>query len=311
MKGLDRFFPAAPAPGAAGDTGLFGPDSTAWRIARERLIVAGGPAALLLQVAHPLVAEGVRAHSGFTDDPLQRLRGTLDAVLTVTFGDRGQVRAAAGYVARRHRPVRGTLPAAGGPLPAGTPYSATDPGLALWVFSTLVRTALEVTEAFHRPVLAGERDAYYRDMRQLAHVFGVPDRLLPDGYAALERYMDAQIRTTLQVGAAGQQIARQVLAPQPPIVPWPLRGVPAILAAGVLPPVLRDAYGLPWRRRERAVFAVARRVARIAVPLLPGGVRYWPHYRVAAARVRRAPATGPGGGSSSSPTPAAGAEEPS
>jgi uncharacterized protein (DUF2236 family) len=288
MRGRARYFPAAPAPGTAGDAGLFGPDSVAWRIARERLIVAGGPAALLLQVAHPLVAEGVRAHSGFATDPLQRLRGTLDAVLTVTFGDRDQVRAAAGHVARRHRPVRGTLPVPSGPIPAGAPYSATDPELSLWVFSTLVWSAIEVTHAFHRPVPAGERDAYYRDMRQFAHFFAVPDRLLPGDYAGLEQYVEQQVRTALHVGGAARQIARQVLAPDPPIVPWPLRGMPSLLAAGVLPPVLREAYALPWRRRERVVFAVVRRAARLAVPLLPGPIRYWPHYRVARDRVARA-----------------------
>ncbi|WP_104180529.1 oxygenase MpaB family protein [Arthrobacter sp. B0490] len=285
MKGMSRFFPAAPGPGTAGDAGLFGPDSAAWRIARERLIVAGGPAALLLQLAHPLVAEGVRAHSGFAGDPLQRLRGTLDAVLTVTFGDQAQVRAAAGHVARRHRPVRGTLPVRGGSIPAGTPYSATDPDLALWVFSTLVWTALEVTDAFHRPVPAVEREAYYRDMRRFAHFFGVPDAFLPTDYAGLDRYLAEQVRTTLDVGAAGEQLARQVLAPEPPLVPWPLRGVPSVLAAGVLPAVLREAYALPWRRRERVVFALACRVARLAVPLLPARIRYWPHYRVARDRV--------------------------
>ncbi len=288
MKGPARYFPAAPAPGTSGDAGLFGPESAAWRIARERLIVAGGPAALLLQVAHPLVAEGVRAHSGFATDPLQRLRGTLDAVLTVTFGDRAQVRAAAGHVARRHRPVRGTLPVPEGPVPAGTPYSAMDPDLSLWVFATLVWSAIEVTQAFHRPVPALERDAYYRDMRQFAYFFAVPDRLLPHDYAGLEQYVDRQIRTGLHVGAAGRQIARQVLAPHPPIVPWPLRGMPSLMAAGVLPGVLREAYALPWRRRERVVFAVVRRSARLAVPLLPGMIRYWPHYRVARDRVTRA-----------------------
>lgn len=285
MTWFARFFPAAPSPGESGDPGIFGPDSAAWRIARERAILAGGPAALLLQVAHPLVGEGVRAHSGFATDPLQRLRGTLDAVLTVTFGDRAQVRAAVGYVARKHRPVRGTLPDAGASIPAGTRYSANDPDLALWVFSTLVWTALEVTDIFLRPTTPAERDAYYRDMTQMAHLFGVPEALLPADYAGLERYVDEQVRTVLDVGTTAHLISRQILAPDPPIVARPLRPLPSVLAAGVLPPEVRDAYGLPWGRRERAAFAVVRRAARLVVPLLPGRVRYWPHYVVARRRV--------------------------
>lgn len=184
MKGLARFLPPPPAAGRAGDLGLYGPDSPAWRVARERLIVFGGPAALLLQVAHPLVAEGVRAHSDFASDPLQRLRGTLNAVLTVTFGDRAQARASARQVTGKHRPVRGALSDAATTMPAGTTYSAFDPELALCVFSTLVWIAIEVTNSFFRPVAPAET-AYYRDMRQLGHVFGVPDGLLPDDYAGL------------------------------------------------------------------------------------------------------------------------------
>ena len=286
MRGLARFFPPAPAPGAAGDAGLFDPGSTVWRLARERLIMAGGPAALLLQVAHPLVGEGVRAHSDFATDPLRRLRGTLDAVLTVTFGDRAQVRAAAGHVARKHRPVTGTLPRPSASVPAGTPYSATDPGLALWVFATLVWTALQVTDRFLRPTSAEERDAYYRDMRQLAHLFGVTDAVLPEDYRGLERYVAEQLRGTLDAGPTARLIARRILAPDPPIIPGPLRPLPAILAAGILPARLREGYGLPWRRRERMMFAVLRRTSRLVVPLLPGRVRYWPHYRVARDRVR-------------------------
>ena len=76
-------FPGAPAPGRAGDPGLFGPSSVAWRVGRERLLLAGGPAALLMQVAHPLVAAGVSAHSDFEADPLRRLRGTMGTTLTV------------------------------------------------------------------------------------------------------------------------------------------------------------------------------------------------------------------------------------
>src|SRR5438093_12192393 len=82
-------------PGQAGDPGLFGPGSVVWRVGRERVLLAGGPAALLLQLAHPLVAEGVAAHSGFEREPLQRLMATLDATLTITFGDRAQAEAAA------------------------------------------------------------------------------------------------------------------------------------------------------------------------------------------------------------------------
>jgi len=287
VQPLSSFFPAPPSPGQAGDPGLFGPGSAAWRIGRERLLTAAGPAALLLQVAHPLVAEGVAAHSDFTTDPLRRLRGTLDAVLTVTFGDTTQVRESAEHVGRRHRPVRGTLPVATGPIPAGTPYRADDGDLGLWVFATLVWTAITVTDGFARPVSPQERDAYYRDMTSLAEVFRVPASLLPDDYTGLTQYVDHQVRHVLTVGPTAARLAEQILRPDPPIVPPPVRPVPALLAAGMLPAAVREGYGLARRGRERVAFAAVQRATRHALPLLPARVRYWPHYLVATERVGR------------------------
>src|SRR5439155_6386821 len=133
--------------GAPGDPGLFGPQSMIWNVARERVLVAAGPAALLMQLAHPLVAAGVAAHSDFRRDPFARLRSTLDATLTISFGDMAQANRAAARVMAVHRRVRGSLPVAVGPFTAGTAYDATDPELALWVHATLVVAALDAFDA--------------------------------------------------------------------------------------------------------------------------------------------------------------------
>lgn len=44
--------------------GVFAPDSAMWRINRERFVLIGGPAAAILQAAHPSVAFGVAARAG-------------------------------------------------------------------------------------------------------------------------------------------------------------------------------------------------------------------------------------------------------
>jgi uncharacterized protein (DUF2236 family) len=50
------------------DPGLFGPDSVTWRIHREDALLLGGGRALIMQVAHPLVAAGVGEHSRYRED---------------------------------------------------------------------------------------------------------------------------------------------------------------------------------------------------------------------------------------------------
>ena len=54
------------------------PTSVAERINGERLVVLGWGIAILLQVAHPLVAAGVAEHSSFTRHRFSRL-GRLHA----------------------------------------------------------------------------------------------------------------------------------------------------------------------------------------------------------------------------------------
>jgi uncharacterized protein (DUF2236 family) len=67
--------PAVPLPDPV--LGFYGPGSAMWRVNREAVLLAAGQTALLLQIAHPHVAEGVAHHSDFEADPWRRLRGTL------------------------------------------------------------------------------------------------------------------------------------------------------------------------------------------------------------------------------------------
>lgn len=129
--------PAEPAPGAPSDPGLFGPASEAWRVGRERVLLAAGPAGLLLQLAHPPVAAGVAQHSDFRADPFHRLRATLDATLTVVFGDREQATAAVARLRARHRHVTGSRDSV---LPKPAENRKPPISSPIWSFSTRVQT---------------------------------------------------------------------------------------------------------------------------------------------------------------------------
>tara|TARA_B110000003_G_scaffold16040_1_gene15901 strand:+ start:23916 stop:24212 length:297 start_codon:yes stop_codon:yes gene_type:complete len=64
----------------------FSPDSELWLVNRYANGLLFGPAAVLLQVAHPQVAQGVVDHSDFREDALGRLRRTLSTVNRIAFG---------------------------------------------------------------------------------------------------------------------------------------------------------------------------------------------------------------------------------
>lgn len=241
------------------EQGLFRSGCWLRRVSAEPVLLFGGGRALLLEVAHPLVAAGVAEHSDFERDPFGRLQRTLDAMSAIVFRPRAAALAAARGVEAAHASVRGRLRCDAGPFRAGTPYSGRDPELVLWVWASLVDTGLLVYERFVAPLDAAARTAYYADQRGVARLLGVPDVLLPATHTAFRRYVDRMLSgDVLTVTEQGRAVARAVLDPA---VRVPGQRRVADLTAALLPPRLREAFGLDWdeeraRRVERLVASV-------------------------------------------------------
>src|SRR5918997_2404285 len=141
---------------AAGESaGVFGPSAQIWSIDREAALFLGAGRALLLQLAHPWVAEGIAQHSTTLTDPIGRFHRTFDVMFTLVFGTLDQALAAARRLHRRHSAVEGRMSATVGPFPAGSPYLANEVSPLTWVHATLVETALKVHE-LACPALPGE-----------------------------------------------------------------------------------------------------------------------------------------------------------
>jgi len=124
--------------------GYFPPESVIRRIGNSPLtpFLGGGPA-VLLQMAHPLVATGVVEHSDYRRDLWRRLVRTLRALYLMAFGSKAEAEQAGAIVREVHAHVAGTTEVERGCFPAGTRYSASDPELMLWVHATLVHASLE------------------------------------------------------------------------------------------------------------------------------------------------------------------------
>ena len=243
------------------DNGILANDSAARRINRESFLLLGGTAALLMQVAHPLVAAGVDQHSDFRRSPLRRLVRTVDTTLAIVYGERATAEGALKRIGRRHAPVRGQAA-------DGRAYRARDPRLMLWVQTTLVLTSVRWYEAVMGRMTAAERDAYWAEGRFFAGELGVPDDLFPRTYADLERYEAEMLSTAVIPDSVARTVARDVLRPYawlPEALYWPTDA----LSAALLPIPLRESfglrYGLPQRLFYRAVI-VALRALRTVLP---------------------------------------------
>jgi uncharacterized protein (DUF2236 family) len=255
--------------------GYFTPDDAIWRVGRELALMLGGGRALLLQVAHPLVAAGVANHSGYRQDPWKRLEGTMNAVWTVVFGTREEADRAAARVRAMHSQVAGRTAVAMGCYPAGTPYSALDPELLLWVHATLVDSALLVHSKWVRPLSESEQVAYYEDMKTCARLFGTPAEVIPRTLEDFRSYMNERLEgEEITVTETAREIARTVLHPPLPLALRPAVQAVNLVTASLLPPRLRREYGITWDPARAALVAASREwVRRVAMPLIPGRLR--------------------------------------
>jgi uncharacterized protein (DUF2236 family) len=168
--------------------------------------------ALVMDVAHPLVAAGVEDHSRFRRNPWRRAWSTVDTGLRLVFGSTATARAAARQIYAVHDHINGSLPETVGPFDGGTDYTAHDATLLLWVWATLVDSAGLAYTRWVRPFNAEEAEAYYTDMVAFARFVGIPAELLPPDRPAFDRYLDTMIADEhMGAGAVSGDLARQIL----------------------------------------------------------------------------------------------------
>lgn len=276
-------------PGAS----LFSPRGQVWRVNREAVLLAGGGRALLMQVAHPLVAAGVARHSAFEREPLLRLWRTLDLTLTIVFADAAGALAAVQQIERRHRPVHGRLDEAVGRFAAGTEFDANDPELQHWVHATLVDSAMVTFERFVTPLSNAEKEELYQESKITARLFGIPEPTIPATHADFAAYVRDMVEgDTLCFGRDGRRVADSIMDPPLPPGLRQIAGSGRILTEGLLPPALRERLGYAWSDRRQRRLERAAALSRRTLPLLPARVRYFPH----AVRAGKAGAWGVGRG---------------
>ena len=238
-----------------------GRDSMAWRIDSEPVLLAGGARALLLQVAHPSIAAGVEDHSAYKRDPWGRLFGTVHIVTKMLFGTPAESRRNIEMLEVFHQSIVGTRE-------DGDQYRALDPDLLLWVWATLVDTAIHVYELAVGPLSVPERERYMLESRGLAQGVGVPLEMCPTTWSDFVDYFNGVVENDLQITRGARAVAFGVLSPPLPlgisnVASLPLR----VVTAGLLPPSVREQYEIGWsdsdERRFKAVFALARTLSAV------------------------------------------------
>jgi len=266
--------------------GIYGPGSISWRIDREAALFLGGGKAALLQLAHPYVAHAVDQHSATRSDPLGRFQRTFDNVFAMVFGDWDTAVRCSRRVHAIHQRIHGEIAEDIGVFARGAPYDANDEGALLWVHATLLDSAVEAHELALGPLALRDKEHYYEESKRFARLFGISDAVLPATWSAFgDYYRDMLASDVIRVGGPAREIASFLFqSPKPAF--RPLFRFLRALTAGLLPPRLRQEFGLPWGSGDRALFRASLATLRRAYPRLPRRLRYVPAYVRAQRRLR-------------------------
>ena len=253
---------------------LFDSNGTFWQVNREQVLLLGGGAALLMQVAHPKIAAAIADHSEFREHPIQRLYSTVKTMRELIYGDRDTSLAAIKRVNHIHSGVHGSMSEGTSFFSVGTPYSAANPELVLWVYATLVDTSLKAYSIFVRRLAPEEEQAYYLESRIIAKIFGAHDELIPSDLTSFQEYFTDMLNgPVLEITPTARGLAEDIIHP-------PIRGLPATLGdiisvptLALLPKQLRERYDFRWDSKRELAWSIARRSIRRTLPFVPKLVR--------------------------------------
>jgi uncharacterized protein (DUF2236 family) len=265
--------------------GFFGADSMVRRLHRERVVAFSGLRALFMQACEPLGVVGFEQHSIIFDDPRTRLLRTDERMSRVYFGTAEQAERTGRIVRAMHRRVRGVTDEDYGPVPAGTPYDASDPALGLWVLATLADSALLYYERVLGTLDPDDRERYWAEYRRVGELLGLPSDSMPAGVADLRDYVNGRLTDgSLWINEDRRDRAKKMLF-EPPftgfmrVATTPIRETIKLISVGMLPSQVRTLLGFSWDPAREALLRSYLLQLRLGSRFWPDAVRLHPAAR--------------------------------
>ena len=251
--------------------------SVVWRYAGDARLLTGAGYALLLQVSHPTVGAGVSEHSNFKADPWGRLFRTLDYTYSMVYGGPELAREIGRRVFEMHKRIKGTKP-------DGERYHALEPDAYAWVHATLADSIVRGNRRFGLKMPLDEVERFWSEWRELGRLVGVQTRELPEGWARFRAYFEQMVEERLESTEAVQDVLSTLTQPARPPLPlltdatWRVARLPmarllSLATIGLLPPRLRERFGVGWSRAQELELGALGALARSLTPVMPDSLR--------------------------------------
>lgn len=264
--------------------GIFGSDSITWRINRESALFLGAGRAALLQLAHPWVSTALDQHSSLLAKPIARFHNTFRIVFTMIFGSAPQAMRTARSLYQMHTKIRGDLPGDVAGYTKGSRYEALQVPALIWVYATLIESAVIAYQCVLPLLRPDDLAAYYAESKILAGLFGIPPDALPPDWSSFQAYV-AQMCTSEALGVNDRSrfMARSIMTGANSWIHIPRWY--SSLTTEWLPPRFREEFDFPFGSSERTRSERAQHFLPRVYAKLPSSLRYVGPYQEAQARV--------------------------
>ena len=265
--------------------GFFPPDSELRRIAAELIVFLASGRALMLQVAHPTVGQGVHDHSNFRTDALGRGIRTFGSLYIMGFGRQKLAMRVAERVFRVHLKIKGDFPDGTGAR-AGRKYSALERDASVWVLATLIEGTKFAYDQVAPGTMVGVRvENLYHDFKLLGRFFNIQDDQMPPTYGEFQAYFDDMVAHHLEVTPSARKVGKALQGTMKlPYAPgnWLMH----MLAAETLPPNVREQFGIRRSAATRAGYQSLRAAMRAVHNNAPHSLRALPLHWIPEWRIR-------------------------
>lgn len=232
---------------------------------QEGILFAGAGSALLLQAAMPNIRSDESHHERNLATELgEALQATLSYIACLMFGTRDEKRKLLDMLSHGQPPLK------------GSDYYAHKPDVYLWIAATLYATATDFYQRIYGRVALKTAEKAYDEFSLLCYVLNIPRGTWPENRQEFWKYWDEHIER-LHVTPDANEFAQDLMY-RTELPRWvqSLKPLLRVLTIEMLPPRLRDEYGLKSTFGTRGMYRSTMGFAVAVYPSLPMSIRGYP-----------------------------------
>ncbi|MEK6789681.1 MAG: oxygenase MpaB family protein [Pseudomonadota bacterium] len=265
-----------------------GPDSLTWRfIGDVRFLVFGLSQAFIVQVAHPVVSQGVEEFSTFRTDPYGRFMRSIALLWPATYNTPAGQADYGRRVRERHRGIKGVDS-------SGKAWHALNPEPYLWVHMTAFHAMTRFADCVGESLTQAEQEQLFQEWLVIGQTLGIRMEDLPATQAEFWAKFDHLIRHRLE-----RTVTMDFLLSDSyfkPVRKGAMRRIPRpiwqLLARnvsqfanftmrGTLPESFREQFDVPWSKADARKLHWLNKAIQVAWLAVPEQKRWLPEAWVA------------------------------